>query len=219
MADILTLDEYKALSNITNTTRDVQYAALLPGVNKAILGYTGRDFGAPQVTEERTYAYDFSGMLDIDDASAITQVSGVVPNASDYVLPPESWVASPQRRDDAEVYWYISFPALALGFSPAMGFMRNLDLLYSEGRLDPQYAQMKVTATWGWPVVPDDVKVAAKWTLDDWVARRPETAAPAESIESYSRGSLGVSNLSEAVAWGIPMRARDLLSPYTKINV
>lgn len=220
MADILTLEEYKALSNITRNTKDGQYAADLPAVTRAILLYTERDFTTtPPVTEARQFQYDDSGYLDIDDAVSITSVKALIPWGTDYTFTADEWYAQPPRRDDNSVYWYLALPGWVGGASPEMGFTRNADVMYAEGRWRSKPTMVEVTASWGWPAVPEDVKMAAKWTLDDWIARRPETAAPAEAIESYSRGALGVANMSEAVSWAIPMRARDLLSPYTKVMI
>jgi hypothetical protein len=218
MAEILTLAEYKAFIGSTNDRNDAKYTAALPAVNRAISLYSGRDFDAPTVTEERTFQYD-GEFLDIDDAQEIQAVKAVVPYAADYVFTTDQWYAQPPRRDDSPVYYYLILPGFPGGGSPEMGFRQNLDVLAREGRWGALPQMVKVTATWGWPFIPADVKMAAKWTLDDWLARRPETAAPAESIESYSRGAVGAGNISEAVAWAIPMRARDLLAAYTKVMV
>ena len=219
MPDILTLEEYKALSGISNTKNDGKYAAALPAVTQAILMFTGRDFTSfPPVTEERQFEYDDSGYLDIDDATTITQVKAVIPWGTDYIFTDDEWYGMPFRRDDSPVYWYLALPGFPGGASPEMGFARNADVLYREGRWRSKPTTIKITATWGWPAIPADVKMAAKWTLDDWIARRPETAGAAESIESFSRNYAG-GRLGEAVAWAIPMRARDLLVAYTKVQV
>lgn len=220
MADILTLEEYKALIGSTNNRNDGKYAAMLPAVSRAVLLYTGRDFTTtPPIIETRSFEYDGSGYVDIDDAVSVTGIEASIPWASNYVFTADEWYPLPARRDDSPVYWYLAVPGFPGGASPEMGFTRNADVLAAEGRWRSRPTTLQVTASWGWPEVPSDVKIAAKWALDDWIARRPETAAPAESIESYSRGALGGGNMSEAVAWAIPMRARDLLAGYTKVMV
>lgn len=222
MASILTLTEYKTLSNIasTNTKKDAEYKAMLPAVTQAILSYSGRDFSTDPVTEERSYEYDMSGYMDIDDATDITAVKITVPWGADITLDSAwDWYPQPARRDDNSVYWYLAIPGWSAGpASPEMGFKQNFDVLAREGRWGSRPTTVKVTGTWGWPSVPDDVKIAAKWTLDDWVARRPETAAPAEAIESYSR-NFGTVRIGESLSLAIPYRARDLLAAYTKVQV
>lgn len=222
MAAILTLEEYKEMAGIapTNVRNDDKYNALLPAVSKAIISYTARDFETtPPVTEERTFQYDNSGMLDIDDAISITSVTITVPWGADYVLRPDEFLAQPPRRDDSQVYWYIAIPGFVFGTSPEMGFTRNADVYYEEGRWRAQPSTVKVVGQWGWAAVPEDVKMAAKWTMDDWVARRPETAAPSEAIESFSRSFGGTGRFGEALSLAIPYRSRDLLAGYTKVQV
>jgi len=205
---------------VTNVRNDPKFEALLPAVNKAILSYSGRDFTtSPPVTEERIYQYDHSGMLDIDDAVSITSVTVTVPWGADYTLREDEYLAQPPRRDDSPVFWYIYIPGFALGSSPEMGFTRNADVSYEEGRWRAVPSTVKVVASWGWAAIPEDVKMAAKWTLDDWVARRPETAAPAEAIESFSRSFGGIGRQGEALSMAIPYRSRDLLAAYTKVMI
>jgi hypothetical protein len=222
MADILTLSEYKAYAGIapTNVRNDDKYNSLLPAVGMAILNHTGRDFTTSLVTEDRTFEYDNSGVLDIDDATTINTVTINNPwGAAPLVLGNDEWFAQPPRRDDSPVYWYLSLPGFVISPSPEMGFTWNADVAFNEGRWRSKPSTITVNAVWGWAVVPQDVKMAAKWTLDDWVARRPETAAPAEAIESYSRTWGGTGRMGEALSLAIPYRARDLLAGYTKVNV
>lgn len=219
MADILTLSEYKSMAGSTNTRNDGKISAALPALTRAICLYTERDFDQmPPVTASRQFQYDESGYLDIDDATTINSVTAIIPWGTNYVFQSDEWYAQPARRDDNAVYWYLVLNGFVFGASPEMGFMRNVDVLAREGRWRSNPVMIEVNASWGWPSVPEDVKIAAKWTLDDWIARRPETAAPAEAIESYSR-NFGNTMSGEALAWAIPMRARDLLAPYTKVRV
>jgi len=218
MPDILTLEQYKSLAGITNTRNDEKISSSLPALTTAVQAFTGRDFARPVVTEARQYQYDNSGVLDIDDATTVTSVMAIIPWGTNYTFPTEEWYAQPPRRDDALVYTYLVLPGFPGGASPEMGFTYNADVYAAEGRWRSKPVMVEVTATWGWADTPADVQMAAKWTLDDWLARRPETAAPAEAIESYSR-NFGSAISGEAVSWALPMRARDLLTPYTRINV
>lgn len=221
-ADLLTLAELRTFLGIdpTDTRDDAMYEAMIPAVSQVIRNYTGRDFGAETVTEERTFDYDGSGFLDIDDADEITQVAFVVPNSTDYVLDADAWRPMPVRRDDAPVYTYISIYTSypwALG-SPQMGFTRNLDVIAAEGRLGGWTSLAKVTGTWGWPDVPVDVKMAAYWTIKDWKNSASAEGLTAEAIEGFSRswgGRAGGSGPSLA----IPNKARDILANYQKTEI
>jgi len=205
----------------TDTRKDAQYEALIPAVSRTITTFTGRDFASPLVVEERQYVYnaDDGGFLDIDDTAQVNSVTFANPYGDDVLLDPAQWVAMPPRRDDSPVFTYLSIQGLDSGFrppSPLMGFTRNLDVLWAEGRY--RYGSytptFKVNAQWGWPDVPEDVKVAAVWTLQEWVTRPNAEAMTAESIEGYSRswGRQGVASASQ----GIPDRARDILAGYIK---
>jgi hypothetical protein len=219
MADLINLSEAKTGLGIPtgDTSQDDSLSQLLPMVSQAIRNETERDFGTPLVTETRTFEYDGSGFLDIDDASAITAVSLVALGYPSLVLDPAlgAWRAMPQRRDDAPVYWYISIYG-GVGISPEMGFKQNLDRFYAEGGFGYVPTLMEVTGTWGWPVVPQDVKLAAIWTLQSWSGSSGQEGLTSESIESYSRSWAGSNAFDGAL--GVPNRAKDLLATYQKIH-
>jgi hypothetical protein len=225
MAALITLAEYKAINGLktTDTTRDDQITASIPFVSAAVLSFTERDFAAPVVTEERIFEYDGSGYVDIDDAQTITAVSLSIPSVADYPLDTEQWKAGPPRRDDSQMYYYLEMYA-GWGLrppSPEMGFTRNLDVLAAEGRWVGQRPAVKVTATWGWPTIPEDVKIAVAWTLRDWTAAPSGEGVTAEAIEGYSRsyGGRQASAGTGSALLAVPNRARDLLAHYTKLNV
>lgn len=223
MPDLLTLTELKQArgESLSDTSNDVRYTWMLKSASTIIRNFSGRDFGAAQLTEERVFPYDGSGYLDIDDASAITDVKLVIPNSTDITLDSSwQWVAMPPRRDDSPVFWYIIIPVSGgngIPFSPAMGFERNLDVYYSEHGFPILPQTAKVTGTWGWPVVPDDVKQAAIWTIEEWAGRDDGEALSAEAIAGYSRswGRQG----ANSPALAIPDRARDVLASYAKLEV
>ena len=183
--------------------------------------YSGRDFGAAQLTETRSFVYDGSGYLDIDDCTAVTSVQFVIPNATNLVLDPTyQWVAMPPLRDDSPVYYYLMLPGApgSPGFSPEMGFNRNLDVYYREHRFPVMPQVVAVTAVWGWPVVPPDVKQAVVWTIEDWVSRDEGEGLTSEAISGYARSwDTGGKQASSAMA--LPNRARDVLANYSKVHI
>jgi hypothetical protein len=144
-----------------------------------------------------------------------------VPGGSDLPLDAAyQWFPQPPRRDDAPVYYYIALPGFigSSGFSPEMGFTRNLDVWVSDyGR--PQVPTiLKVNAVWGWPTVPDDVKQAVVWTVQGWQSRKEDEDLTAEAIAGYSR-SWSQRGEGAPPALAIPNRARDVLAAYEKIMV
>lgn len=223
---LVDLPTLKAILDIdpTDTRKDAQYNLLIPAASKTIKTYTGRDFASPLITEERQYVYnaDDGGFLDIDDTAQIISVAYANPYGDDVPVAAEQWIALPPRRDDSPVFTYLAVQGLSDGYrppSPEMGFTRNLDVLWAEGRIGYGATYMptfKVTAQWGWPDVPEDVVLAAAWTIQEWVTRPNAEAMTAESIEGYSRswGRQGVASTGQ----GIPDRARDILAGYIKVD-
>lgn len=221
MADLLTPTEYKALQGLepTDTRYDAQLTALLPAVSRAIRSFTGRPFevttGSATV---RTYLYDDCGMLDIDDCTVVTGVStdAGVPGQT-YTLDTTQWTAMPQ--DDSDVFYY-----LVIGGGPFFGMSREMGFTYNLDQYDlitSKQATMSVTATWGWPAIPEDVKLAAAWTASDILSRKGNTsdALTAESVAGYSRSWGAKSTATTSAALAIPNRARDLLASYQRIFV
>jgi hypothetical protein len=223
MADLITLAELRTAlgTDPTDTRDDARNTAMIGYASGLIRNYTGRDFGAPSVTETRTYNYDGSGTVDIDDASAITAVVMTWPGtgAADVTIPTTDWRALPDLDDDTAVYQYISMPGYTGGIgygSPEMGFTWNLDVYASERGYQMRPPYVKVTGTFGWPVVPGDVKMATIWTLQEWISRPSGEGLSSEAIEGWSRTWGGRSG---AAALAIPGRARDILANYAQVLV
>lgn len=216
MADLLTRDELKTILgvDITDSRKDAQYDQVIPLASQAIRTFTGRDFGSDEITEARNFEYDGSGFLDIDDATDITQVEFIVPHSTNIVLDDDQWYPAPPRRDDSPVYDWIILTSPG-GVNPYMGFERNADLLFEEGRLPSVTRTAVVTGTWGWPDVPGDVKLATAWTINSWTtAPEGDDNLSAEAIEGFSR-SWG-NRVGGTTALAIPNRSRDLLAAYQK---
>lgn len=206
---IISLDDLKTALGIplSNTTRDDQLNAAVNAASTAVLNYTDRDFGLGTATEQRTYEYDGSGVLDIDDCTAVTAVT-LSYNGADTVLPPDQWNQQPYGSG---IITHILLPMGRYGGSPDMGFTRNLDVYAREGYTSLTPTLAKVDATFGWPQVPNDVKQAAIWIA----AAMAEDVRPfiSETIEGYSR------TVGPAPRQAIPSRALDLLVPYQRFNV
>jgi hypothetical protein len=121
----------------------------------------------------------------------------------------------PQRETpDDDPYYYLVIATVRLPASPEMGFERNLDTL---GFL-PKLPTINITASWGWPVIPADVKLAAAitvQTLMDSIKKKASGGSlTSEAIAGYSR-SWQPPDPNALLA--IPNRARDLLLPYQRV--
>jgi hypothetical protein len=203
--DIITLVEYQELTSDTNN--DAQATVLIPAASRAVRNYAGRSFALSNgVTTDRSFLYDGSGILDIDDCASVTAVAtdAGVPGQT-YPLDATGFTAMPF---EGEVFYWLVLYGFPSSPSPAMGFTHNLDTM----DWPAQPPVVTVTADWGWPSIPPDVKLATAWTVEE-VVNSPEGGPVSESIESFSRswsspGGTGVPILA------IPNRARDLLAAY-----
>lgn len=216
MADLLTLPEYKSFTGIdvTDDRDDTRITSLLPAVSRVIRSYTGRSLEVVTgAAITRTFQYDGSGFLDIDDCTNVTAVAtdASVPGQT-YELLQDEWTAMPHS---SEVIYYIIVHGGPLGgISREMGFERNLDTMeFIPGRRPV----MNVTAIWGWPAIPEDVKVATAWTLQEWLSKTSGENLTAEAIEGYSRAWGGRGGALTALA--IPNRARDILAAYQRQEI
>lgn len=218
MADLLTLADYKALFGIQagNTRDDAQISALLPSASRAVRSFTGRNFEVNTGTATvRTFQYDESGMLDIDDCIAVTSVAtdaGVA--GQTFTLQTTEWTAMPQ--DDSEVFYYLLVTGGPYyGVSPEMGFNYNLDTI----GVSAKQPMVSVTASWGWPVIPEDVKLATALTVSSLLSatQRNSEDLSAEAIAGFAR-SWGRGGAT-TVGLTVPNRARDLLVNYQRIFV
>lgn len=211
---ILTLAEYKSLMGVTGTDapRDARVTALLDAASQAVSAFAGRDFeAAPGGAKPRQFLYDGSGLLEIDDCTAITSVSILLPGVDPVSVGPTEYRAMPTS---GVVRYYLVLGGGASGYitSPEMGFERNLD------RYEPLTATgtlVQVTAKWGWPSVPEAVKLAAALTISDLLADESGRSddLTSESIEGFSRSWRTAPGKSRVV---IPTRAQELLIPYSK---
>lgn len=209
---LLTLEQYKQYAGIdpTNDQDDARLTVLMPAVDKAISTYCDRKFDlATGPAAARTFDYDGDGMVEIDDCTGVTAVStdaGVL--GESYALTADQWTAQPS--DSSPTFYYLQIHSGPFySFSPEMGFERNLDQ-YEPYSMKP--VTVTVTATWGWPEIPADVKLAAVWMLQDILSKPGGDNLQSEGIEGYARSWAG-----SFASLSIPNRSRDLLVNYQRV--
>lgn len=206
-SEIITLNQLKDSLGIpyTDTTKDIRLEQAISSASSAIRTYLDRDFGTSIVTEERSFVYEGSGVLEIDDCAvgSITQVT-----VADRVLSTKEYLAQPFRR--TPVHFWIEL-APAYGISPAMGFTWNLDTYYLYANPITKLLTVKITADWGWPTIPDDIQQAAVYTA----------AAMAESPKPYVSQNYGSYSVQMPTPFdcAIPERAQALLAPYQRLRL
>jgi hypothetical protein len=214
MADeLITLAEYKVLLD-EDPSNPAQVVALIPAASRSVRKFTDRNFEVAGTPADRTFQYDGSGFLDIDDCTAITAVMSDLgyPSATPYSLATPEFTAMPHREQaDDDPYYYLLVHSHVLPASPEMGFERNLDRL-GFSQVPPV---LTVTATWGWPVIPEDVKLATAIVVQDLLASTESGGGDltSEAIGGHSRSWAPRPNTMLA----IPNRARDLLLNYQRV--
>lgn len=218
MADLLTLAEYKSLNGVnpTDTRTDAEVEAMLPTVSRLIRTYTDREFMVSDGSATpRTYQYDNSGFLDIGDCTSVTSVVTDGGSTGQTIeLQPDQWTAMPYGGD--VIYYLLVGGGPFNGMSPEMGFERNLDTMPWR---PVKFPMITVTATWGWPSIPSDIKLAAAWTIKDWLSKPPSDGLTAEAIEGYSRAWGAKSGSGPSPNLAIPNKARDILANYDRVQI
>lgn len=208
MAQLVDLDKYKAAIGETGTGNDDVHTEALEDASSAVLNFTDRDFGSALVTEERVFPLPDAGtIVDIDDAAEILSITG---------LSTLNWREGSEGPAAAHgVFTYIEFAQRRS--SALMGFMRNQDIFGAS-----PFDEITVNASWGWPVVPDDVERAVIWTAQDFEGMTAdesgslEAKSVAEVSENYFRAERLASSDAEEP---LPRRARALLLPYRRTTL
>jgi len=204
VADLITRQQLID-AGITGSNAKLDQA--ITNASYAIRAYTERHFAEAGSTSTRTFLYDGSGFLTIDDASSVT----VVKLDNQTLTQNLDWLAMPDRGiytpDVQGVYEWLELPSYREE-SPQMGFMYNLDTLWWRYK---RHHTVDVTGTWGWATVPGDVQQAAIWTA----AYFAETPKPyiSQTISDYS-----VTTMQDAPNDAIPERAKALLNPYRRVK-
>ena len=206
-ADLISVELLKVELDmpLDETDQDAKLAQAAREASAAVRAYTERNFASPSLPATKAYAYDGSGWLDIDDASAITSVmlDGTTLTAGyDYTLGPDR----PLTPDSPLVYQWIEVRP-GMGQSPEMGFERNLDTLAVYG-IRQRYSTVEVTGTFGWPTIPEDVRRATKWVAIEFVTLP----------QPYTQATIGSFSVDQGRAMNeaIPTRAKELLAPYRR---
>lgn len=210
---LVTLEKYKRAIRETSAANDQLHQDALDDASAAVAAYTDRDLGVPVTTEDRTYRYDGSGFLEIDDA---TVVNSVRYSTSSSALSEATWEA----KKDGPVtvpYSYIEMAPLRR-ISGEMGFRYNLDTALARGILSPE-TDVVVNAEWGWAVVPDDIQRAVIWTaaayetLSESFGGTLTSESVAEVARSYAfQGALQANAQDE----DLPARAKAILEKYRR---
>lgn len=216
---LVTLTDYKRAIGETNAANDTFHQDALDAATSAVLNYTDRDFGTALAVGNKSYWYNGSGILDIDDADTVNTVTFQNSTA----LPGEAWIAKTEGPPTVVVYTYLELPVIDWGARSVesfavMGFTRNLDQWLTR---NPTTREINTTvnANFGWPTVPKDVQRATIWTARDFEEISPTGGEggdlASESIAEVSRAWFSAQSQAPSEE-AIPSRARGLLDVYRR---
>lgn len=142
-----TVAQVKAAVGIgtADTADDAQITLALSAAESMIDGYCGRSFGtAGTAATTRVYAASVDDLVFIDDAAAVSLVE-TYDGSAWTAWASDDWQAEPlNSRQDGQAW-----PATSLRAIDSYSFPVTAR------------ANVRVTATWGWPSVPDPVEQAA----------------------------------------------------------
>lgn len=213
-ADLITLERLLDALNKVQTDLEPQevrkYQASIRGASTAVRAYTDRDFtlNASRTAKVRTFEYDESGYIDIDDAQTVSSVRIVFPYGGlPMSLTVDQWTALPY---EGPVYDnLIVYAPVFQGMSREMGFTWNYDTY--DGPSGGPPPAVEVTAVWGWAEIPEDIQQATVWTAAAFAEDARQVTS--ESIDSFSR------SMNTLAPSALPLRARELLDQYRRIVV
>lgn len=211
---LITLEELKFAMNIAagevDALRDARLQQAIRDASAAVRRFADRAFGKPVSAETRIYEWDHSGYLDIDDAMSVTAVVFTF-GGFEFTIEPFYWRPEPQ---EGPPYTYLTIPHWAGIYDPQMGFEKNLDVISKDRGWPGLIPTIKVTASWGWPTIPDDVKRATIWTAAA-MSEKPENYV-SQSIAGYSYTT---SNRTSGLPTAIPAMAQDILAAYVRFQI
>lgn len=212
-ADLITLDRLLDALNKLPVDMEAQeiekYEAAISSASAAVRAYAGRDFtlNGSNVATIRTFEYDDSGYVDINDAISVTGVTVTfLTGGFPITLNSWQWQAMPFNgpvKDTIVLYTQTFHPG-----SREMGFTWNWDRY--EGPIGPPPV-LEVTAVWGWPEIPEDVQQATVWASAAFAEDARQITS--ESIEGFSR------SMNVLAPTALPLRSRDLLDQYRRVVV
>lgn len=190
-----TLALLKTRLNITDTTDDTALELAINGASRQIDSYCGRRFWQDATVVTREYFAHSATLVETDDISTVTGLIVKTDSAGDGTFATTTTITTD----------FIALPVNAADRVPVWPYEEILLAAnYSFSQLSNGRPGVQVTARFGWPAVPDDVKLACEiLALDLFKAKD----APFGVAGSNEFGALRVRE---------NRLARSLLEPYTR---
>lgn len=163
-ADLCTVQDVRDFLQkpTVDVNQDPMIAALITAVSKTIANYTDREFAPTSTAVLRTFETEITNYPSfLSLAPYDMQAAGTTP-----VVQIDTDQASPVTLSTDE---YRFFPVTKP--DGVYTSVRLQPLTWPHGRISYPERQIKITADWGFPAIPDDVKQAAVMTTAIWLRR------------------------------------------------
>lgn len=155
--DYCSLAELKAFLRITDVVDDAELGVAITAASRAIDQACNRQFGQTAAPEERSFPYDGTGIVEVEDIATTTGLVFDTLTTADMLFYPANALL-------------LNRPIEAIGFRE--GFSHT-----------PTDGFASITATWGWPAVPDGIKQATLLQASRFHKRRDAPFGVAGSPE------------------------------------
>lgn len=187
MTDYATLAELKTELRITDTSDDTELQSKLTSASRRVDRDTGRRFYVDSVTSTRIYRAHHEELLIVDDISTDTGLVVEIGRGT-------SWATVDSTSYDL-------LPENAVADAVAIETLQRINAVWP--LWGPQ--RVRVTAKWGWPAVPEEIKNATL-LLAGRLFRRKDSL---EGVKGFA--DLGVVRVSK-----YDPDYNDLIGPYVR---
>lgn len=201
--DLSTVTEVKQALRITESARDDEIQTMISNASAMILRYCDREFAPASTATTRTFPVDISGgqlvvELNPYDLRAATTVT-LSPEGAATVLDATMYSLEPVNAPDG-VYKRIRL-------SPFIGGV------ISTWALKFGYAKIAITGSWGYLIVPDDVRMACTRTVASWI----DVAYGAYASQDVYGDDPRMTMARAESTFGLPLAVQRLLSTYRRM--
>jgi hypothetical protein len=201
--DLATITEVKQALRITETARDDEIQTMISNASVMILRYVDREFAPASTATTRTFPIDITGgdlvvELNPYDLRSVTTMT-LSPEGAATVLDSTMYQLEPVNNPDG------TYKRVKL--SPFIGG------IISTNALKFGNARLAITGSWGFLVVPDDVRMACVRTVASWI----DVSYGAYASNDVFGDDPRMTQARAESTFGLPLAVQRLLSTYKRM--
>jgi hypothetical protein len=195
--DYITVPEFKSFLGRSVVEDDAVIAQLATTASRWVDSKSGRRFYADSVATARFFHPTTTRLVKLDDCATITSVAT---DEADTGLYATAWTAAD----------YVTLPLNGVGSNGASGWpisaLSAVATVTFPGFIRPT---VKVTATWGWAAVPDDIKTACLYYTHRLFYLRDTPGGTTMSVDFGAQPIRQVRDIESLIAPYATMNAAD----------